>query len=91
MFLLVFVPWAHISAQVASGNGFWVPGSRPDLRRSSDQSRLGSSPRAESLIEHLIALEAGRVSDEEEELLFEPKTEQERRDYERALREAGNN
>ena len=27
----------------------------------------------------------------EEELLFEPKTEQERRDYERALREAGNN
>ena len=27
----------------------------------------------------------------EEELLFEPRTEQERRDYERALREAGNN
>ena len=31
------------------------------------------------------------VAEGEEELLFEPRTEQERRDYERALREAGNN
>ena len=32
-----------------------------------------------------------QTEEEEPELLFEPKTEQERRDYERALREAGNN
>jgi len=35
--------------------------------------------------------EAAPEAEEGEELLFEPKTEQERRDYERALREAGNN